>query len=326
LNPSKSSTRSPDALLSFVEGRDLLRRYFGSGRGDDLVRARSSFSDAEHNDPEFALATFYLAVAEDELRESDSAIARLESLTRKPTDFLPETYLRLAYAHIKKYRDADFFEAEAALEHALESAKARGRSDLIPSIEAYRTFLFSVMGGRLQQPSREPYIEKAIDSGTALLHDPSLAELSSGDRDQVLAEVHNALGISYMRKGQPKLAEQHYAEALKLNPNSTRVLQNIGTLRLIEGDRFFRNGEPVEAAERYRSAQELYARCLNLNARDQFPHYRMASLAARLGDWDRAAQFYASGRQESGAVGDENWERLHRAIQSRDISELLASE
>jgi tetratricopeptide (TPR) repeat protein len=322
LNASDRPTQSAEALLSFVEGRELLRNYFGSGRSDDLVRARTSFSDAEQVDPQFALATFYLAMVDNELRDADAAISRLETLIRRRVNFLPEAYLQLAYAHTKKYTDKDFFEAEAALNQAMELARAQGRGDLIPLIEAYRAFLFSVMGGRLQNGARQQYVEKAIELGTRLLEDRSLAALSAYDRDQVRLEIHNALGISYMRKGDWALAHHHYSEALKISPNDTRVLQNIGTLLLTEGDRLLRNGDPVEAAQRYRAAQELYRRSLDLNSHDQFPHYRMAGLAARLGEWDAAARFYASGIQEQGWVPEEDWKRLQRAIEFRDLREL----
>jgi tetratricopeptide (TPR) repeat protein len=333
MSASNWPTQSAEALLSFVEGRDLLRQYLESGRADDLERARASFAEAERNDPTFALATFYLAVVESELRDSDSAISRLQTLVRGQVDFLPETYLQLAYAHTKKYEDSDFFAARDALDQAQKQAEARRRRDMFPVIEAYRTFLFSVMGGRLQQGDRKPYIDEAIELGSRLLTDRSVTRLP--DREQVLFEVRNALGISYMRRGQQEaafsepqrraweLAERNYAEALKLRPNATRVLQNIGTLRRAEGDQFFRKGGVKEAQERYRVARELYRRSLDLNPRDQFPHYRMSELAARQGDWDTALRYYNSGRQEKGAVKAQTWEQLFRAIYSKDASGLL---
>jgi tetratricopeptide (TPR) repeat protein len=332
--------------MNFVEGRDLFRNYLGSGRGDDLVRARESLSEAERNDPEFALATFYLAVVENELRDADSAISRLESLARRQVYFLPETYLQLAYAHTKKYRDSDYFEAEASLDRALEQAKTSGRRDLVPLIEAYRTFLFSVMGGRLRQgdiAARELYLRKAIKLGEHLLRMDTRWRLPVGRmpedaRREVLFEIRNALGIAYMRKGQQadpfsasqqhdwKRAVDHYEQALKLRPNATRVMQNIGTLRLLEGDQFFRNGRPEEATLSYRAAQEAYRRSLDLNPHDQFPHYRMAGLAARLGDWDAASRFCESGILEKGSVNEETWERMRRAIRSGNVADLLSND
>lgn len=327
------------ALQSFVEGRDLLRQYRGSQRGDDLEQAKASFADAQQHDPSFALATFYLAVVESELRDSDSAIDRLEDLAKRKVDFLPETYLHLAYAHTKKYQNKHYDAAEKALNEAQKQATIMRRREMVPIIEAYRTFLFSVMGGRLKDErecERGKYTNDAIKLGNQLLRDRSVLRLPERDRAQVLFEVHNALGISYMRRGQQEtefsdqqrqaweLAEHHYDEALKLRTNATRVLQNIGTLRRAEGDQFARKGAMDEARPRYQEAFKHYRRSLDLNPRDQFPHYRLAEMAAKLGDWETADHFYDSGRREKGAVEKEKWERLRQAIDSQDASGLLA--
>src|SRR5262249_26372113 len=160
--------------------------------------------------------------------------------------------------------DTHYFKADVALDQAMEQARACRRRDLVPVISAYRAFLFSVMGGRLQQGDRKPYIQKAITLGNRLLSDRAVIRLPDRDREQVLFEVHNALGISYMRQGQEELqfseqqrhawdlAERNYAEALKLRPNATRVLQNVGTLRLTEGDQLLRSGDKEKARVQYR--------------------------------------------------------------------------
>ena len=338
MSPSNWPTQNARALLSFIEGRDLLMHYLESGRGDNLEHAKSSFAEAERNDPAFALATFYLAVVENELRDSDSAISRLETLTKRQVDFLPETYLQLAYAHTKKYQKLDFFAAEDALNQAQALAESCRRRDMIPLINAYRTFLFSVMGGRLPQDKRKEYTETAIVLGSRLLTDRSVIRLPDRDREQVLFEVHNALGIAYMRKGQHEAkfslpqqraweqAESNYTEALKIRPTATRVLQNIGTLRIAEGDQFFRKGEVEEAKIQYRLAQDFYRRSLDLNHHDQFPNYRMSELAARLGNWEMAREYYNSGIGESGAVKKDDWMRLDQAIDSRDASGLFTDD
>jgi tetratricopeptide (TPR) repeat protein len=339
MSASNWPTESAEALQSFVEGRDRLRRYLGSQRGDDLELAKSSFADAERNDPAFALATFYLAVVESELRDSDSAIERLENLAKREVDFLPETYLHLAYAHTKKYQDTHYAAAEGALDQAQKQAIVLRRRGMVPIIEAYRTFLFSVMGGRLEQRDRRPYyVDKAIELGSRLLGEQAVARLPERDREQVLFEVHNALGISYMRKGQQEaefshqqrhaweLAHRHYAEALKLRPNATRVFQNMGTLQGLEGDQLCRKGKVDEARKRYQRALDLYRYSLDLNSHDQFPHYGVAKMAAKLEDWNTAHQFYNSGRQEKGAVKEKDWERLRQAIDREDASGLLTND
>src|ERR1051326_5642612 len=141
MSSSNWPTHSAEAMANFVAGREFLRSYILSGRGDDLKHARSNFSEAEQSDPEFALATYYVAVADSELRDSNAAIERLQSLARRQVDFLPETYLQLAYAHTRKYEDWHYFEAEKALNQASEYAQSRHRQDLLPLIEACRTFL-----------------------------------------------------------------------------------------------------------------------------------------------------------------------------------------
>ena len=137
-----------------------------------------------------------------------------------------------------------------------------------------------------------------------------------------------------MRKGQQeadfsrpqrrawKLAEYHYAKALKLRPNATRVMQNKGTLRMTQGDQLRLKGDLQGAGNRYREAQVLYSQSLDLNPRDQFPHYRLALLSAKLGEWETARRFYDSGRREKGAVKEDTWDWLLRAIQAQDNSEL----
>ena len=62
-------TQNPDALLHFVHGRNALQAWFGTGREQDLQTARVEFAEAEGFDPGFALASFYVALADNELRE-----------------------------------------------------------------------------------------------------------------------------------------------------------------------------------------------------------------------------------------------------------------
>jgi tetratricopeptide (TPR) repeat protein len=331
-------TQSAEALASFVEGRDFLRNYIFSGRGDELKRARASFSEAEESDPEFALATYYVAVADSELRDSDAAIQRLESLTRRDVGFLPETYLQLAYAQVRKYEDPLYFAADESLHRAIKHANSRGRGELLPLIDACRAFLYSVMGGRLKTGDRTVYIEKSIEVGKRLLVERAVSGLPAYDRDQVLFQAHNALGIAFMRKGQTETdfseaqerywaqADEHYEKALRLRPGAPRVLQNVGTLLRMQGDQLFRADNTEGAVEKWRTALDVYRRSLDVNRHDRFPHYRASELAARLGEWDTAASYYESGLsiKERGGVKADQWERLSRAILARNATELLA--
>jgi tetratricopeptide (TPR) repeat protein len=328
-------TESPEALMNFVQGRNALDAYLGSGRSEDLERARQSFSAAHQDDPAFELASFYLAVASTELRDSATALEILRWLTGHQIDFLPEALLQLAYAYTKTYDSSLFLEAERALDRAVEEAQRRSRDDLVAIIQAYRVFLFAVMGGRYDDKAARPrYVLRAIALGERLLTDP--ATLRHPGRDQILFELHNALGIAYWRKGQNDpafgksqeaswgAAREHFGEALRIRPNGTRTLQNQGSLFLSEGDQFARAGEIKSATESYAAAQRAYLASLALNPIDQFPHYRMSELAARLGEWETAEWYFERGKKQPGEVKLSDWERLANAIRRRDASELLA--
>jgi tetratricopeptide (TPR) repeat protein len=137
-----------------VKGQDAFQAYWASRALDDLEKARELFTEAERSDPNFALASFYTAVAENELRQHDSAIARLSALAGRGVDFLPETYLHLAYAYTKKYTDEDYTLAEGALEKSEREARTRDRSSFLPVVQGYRVFLYSLIGGRSKRPNR----------------------------------------------------------------------------------------------------------------------------------------------------------------------------
>jgi tetratricopeptide (TPR) repeat protein len=317
-----------------VQGRNAFNAYLGSGRADDLERARKSFSQAHLDDPGFSLASFYLAVTSTELRDSLTALDLLRKLTERPVDFLPQALLQLAYAYTKTYDSSLFLEAERTLDRALEEAGKRSRNDLVTIVQAYRVFLFAVMAGRYEVKSERPkYVQRAIELGEPLLKTAALARNSSSG--QILFELHNALGIAYWRKGQfePafeadqemswRRARMHFEEAQRIRPNATRVLQNQGSLLLTEGDQFALAGDTEKAKERYVMAWNQYSASLDLNPVDQFPHYRMSGLAARLGDWKAAERHLTSGKGQPGAVRMSAWAALEEAIDRRDASGLL---
>jgi tetratricopeptide (TPR) repeat protein len=333
MNSSPLPTENPEALMAFVQGRNALQSYLGSGRSEDLERAREGFSAAHHDDPAFDLASFYLAVASTELRDSQTAIEILEPLTNRAIDFLPEALLHLAYAYTKTYESPAFLEAERALDKALQEASRRARPDLTVIIKAYQVFLYSVMAGRYDDKSARPrYVQQAIQLGQHLLIDPVTRKTPA--RDQILFELHNALGIAYWRKGENEppfsdiqsaswtTAHTHFDKAMRIRPNATRALQNLGSLLIAEGDQFAANGQMQLAEQRYLAARKAYVDSLALNPVDQFPHYRVSWLAARLGDWQTAEQYFDSGRQQPGAVNAADWEKLKRAIDHRDPNEL----
>jgi tetratricopeptide (TPR) repeat protein len=329
--PEDLPTDNPKALRSYLHGKAAFLQYSTTHKSDDLKVAQQHFNDAMDSDPSFALATFYSAVVENELREHDSAIAKFEQLKQQRVAFMPEVLLHLAYAHTKKYRDRDFDIAEALLEGADKEARAAGRSDLTIAIRAYRVFLFAVIGGRSHVHDRQRYLAEAVRLGKELLASRTLR--GRRDNEIVRYEIHNALGIALMRQGQRetteaaavvpwKEADVHYAEALTLSPNSPRVLQNVGTLRQIQADKLTEWQQLDRAEGRYDEAIDLYRRSVDINPGDQFPHYSLAKVYAKVGRWEEAHKRYLTGVRQSGSVPKARWEALQRAIELRDAASL----
>jgi hypothetical protein len=341
-------TENAAALRSFVRGQECFRLYWGTRTFTDLERAQQQFEEAENSDPSFVLASFYAAVADNELRKHDAAIRRLNSIVQRDHSLLPQTYLQLAYAHTKKYTDEDWDQAEAALDRADVEAKSHGLAKLLPTIESYRVFLYSVIGGRSKRRDRERYLNEAINRGQRLLRRARAGSLvrrihagwmlrgaPAGyveNNESLLVEVQNALGIAYMRRGQFardteararlwNLAEQYYGAALQQNPNVIRVLQNQGTLRLLQGDDRL-STDRTTALARYTEARDLYRRTLGINPHDQFPHYRMALSCAKLNDWNCALDYFNSGPKEPGSVRADHWRALKEAIDTKDVTRL----
>ena len=152
------------------------------------------------------------------------------------------------------------------------------------------------------------------------------------ESEPLLVEVQNALGIAYMRQGQIaneptarerlwRVADQFYDDALRVNPNVVRVLQNQGSLRLLQGDGRLPT-DTVAARRYYEQARQLYQRTLDINPHDQFPHYRMGIACAKLGDWECARKYLESGPKEPGSVKSDHWTRLKEAIDFKDVSRL----
>jgi tetratricopeptide (TPR) repeat protein len=330
--PSPLPTSSPDALRSFVAGREQLRSYLTTGSGELLCQAKRSFSAAAAFDPRFQLAIFYRSLVQAELRETGAAIDGFEQLLKAQTDLRAEVLLQLAYAHTKRYRNEDFVKAEGYLAEASQAAQARGEkgSELLALGESLKVFLYAVMGGHLSGDSdnlRPLYLEKAVELGEGLLKDK--ARMTSGE---ARFEVLNGLGIAYMRKGAVAAdssrqefwttAESRFKEALELRPTSVRAMQNMGLLRGMQAFQARSDGAEAQAQALFREAKDGYAKSLDLNPNDQYPHYRMAKLCALTDDWDGAERYFASGRQYSGAVAEEEWRELRAAIDTRDASAL----
>lgn len=324
--PSPLPTSSPDALRNFVAGREQLRSYLTSGSGVLLQQAKQSFCAAATFDPRFQLAIFYRSLVEAELREADAAIIGFEELLKGRTEFRTEVLLQLAYAHIKRYQDEDYFKAEGFLADARQAAQEHGRRDLLVLADALRVFLYSVMGGRLSVENRRPYyLEEAVKLGEGLL----VNKWEIASRDEARFEVLNGLGIAYMRKGQmadsPRrdfwtTAEARFNEALELRPTSVRAMQNMGLLKGMQAFQARSDADEPEAQALFRTAKNWYAKSLGLNPNDGYPHYRMVQICALTDDWEGAQRYLSSGRQQSGAVYEREWSKLQAAINNRDAS------
>ena len=322
-------TGNPDALRTFVHGNDQFRSYLTSGKGQDLEQARKSFDTATALDPQFHLARFYRALAESELRQAESAIEGFTILLKAPVKFRAEVLIHLAYAHIKRYRDADYFEAERLLKEAREEAGGQeNRKDLQTLVDALTVFLYGVMGGRMEDVSRQAdFLDKAIKLGEGMLSAPWAGRAESR------FEVLNGLGIAYMRKaaaaeGPGKavlwdVAQDRFMESLDVRPNAVRAMQNLGTMFGLQAREAKAIGQEERCSELWASAQEWLKKSLELNPLDRFPHYRMSMLFAFKGNWVEATQYYDSGKEQSGAVDEASWTKLGSAIQERDTAALV---
>jgi len=333
MHTSALPTRDPEAAERFNQGRERFRRYLGGGGDDDdLWQAEKSFAAAEQNDPGFRLASFFQAVTLNELRDSDRAIEKLRSLTSEGLDFLPEVYVQLAYAHTKRYEGEDYRRAEEALDHAAQAAAAAKREDLRPLIDSYRAFLYAVIGGRGEKEKRDSYLNQAIELGEALLRGRQSA--GSFEFSDLETEVHNSLGIAYMRKGEraepdSELQRQWWARAqaeyeagLRRGWATARLLQNYGTLLRLQGDQEWWLGRLDRARGYYRKAIELYVRCREINPWDGFSDYRLAELHAKQGDWKAAREYERTGRGKMSSVKESGWGRVAAAVTAEDVAAL----
>ena len=328
-------TKDTAAFTSFVQGRVLLNSYLQTGYGDRLQRARELFEEAAHRDSNFDIARLYLAVSQIELRESDDAIRNLDQLINKKC-YLPEAHVQRAYASIKGYK-GDYEGIDNELTTAANVAGAAGREDLIDLIKSYRVFLLALRGGRGREEDakRKEYLNRAIQDGQQLLGAVAGEKKPPEEKTAIQFETNNAIGIAFMWLGhlfpskpdstdQWEDAEKHFSAAQALRPNSVRVLQNLGTLRMMQGDRLYQKDHPLTRAyRRYEEAKQFVSQSMELNKFDQFPHFQMALLSARTLNWSTAQDFVDSGRPQKGAVKEETWNKLEKAIADRDLTPVL---
>ena len=334
-------TRNPEALRSFMEGLETFRQYVRTSSGEDLKRAASAFDDALRTDPSFLPARFHKAVVLTHERKHSEAIQLLEELSNLGLPFQAEISHQLAFALAKTYQLPAILRATEELDRAEVAAKRRKRNDLILLVQAARVYIHAILGGqRAGQPQdledrARTFLPMAIREGEELLRDRRLRRLDHATLEAALVEVHNGLGIAYMRMGRNihlfnmnrqdlwDKAKHHFSICLSYQPSDHAVLQNLGTLRLIQGHALLKQGQDREAMEHYRIARDFFSRSVRVNPYDQFPHYRLSQIAALFREWDQAKASLVEARRQRGAVSQEAFAILEHALETRDSSGLL---
>lgn len=191
-----------------------------------------------------------------------------------------------------------------------------------PSVEA----LYKI--GRIHH-ERENYKLADLAYRWALRHAPQDAQAGTGlgevllhrrqyqaAREQLQAVVdahekapwraHNALGIIADMQGEPEKAEQHYQQALRSEPHSAVVLNNLGYSRYLAGNWAGAN-EALSAALRADPAYELAWRNLGL-------------VRARQGDYDYALRALVRSGDQAKAYNDVGFVSMMAGDYSRALT------
>jgi tetratricopeptide (TPR) repeat protein len=326
-----SSKDSPDpqkrdAEHNFILGEQSLRAYLAGGNVHFLEDAEASFDAISRGDQRYDAARFYLGVTKTQLRKTGESIPILKDLQKRksgelgssPSDLGNKIALQLAYAHIKTYTDSGFAEAEAQLEELEKTAKEKGDKPLLTQSQAIQVFLYSVMAGNSDQLERRPdFAGKSLLLGEELLNTAPFAP-------EVKFEALNAMGIAWMRIGEGgwdnqspnravswAKAQWYYDEALRVIPNSVRVLQNLCTLRMIQVTKDLKLDVPPLLLE----AKDYCLRSLAVNDQDQFPYLQLARIAAAQGDEKTAIDAARTGRTRPGVITEDKWKRVEEVAE-----------
>ena len=201
---------------------------------------------------------------------------------------------------------------------------------------------------------QQEYLPGCILLTQSVLTDPRLESLAPETKRAIEVESHNAAGIAYMRMGQRstlfttkgnkvrpaswldfvidrsselfgkspehywKLAEQHYASALRVHPADVRVLDNISTLNLIQTCYALIHGNEETAGNFAKLAKNKATESISHNRNDRFRHYNLAKALALLDEWDAASQAVIDTRKEPGIVTDKQLDKFDEAIRAKD--------
>jgi tetratricopeptide (TPR) repeat protein len=336
--PSENRTPKPEAFRGFVEGVHNLQDYLRSNNGDRLATAEEFLNQSLVADPDFAPAQYYQAIVLTHARKPDAAIRLLEPLSQKSEPYRAEILYNLAFAYAKKYKYDLLKKSIETLGEAYTSAERQQRTDIVLLVQAMQAWTFAVFAGRdykhpedFEQRQRT-FLPKAVETATSVLADSRLPSISSDSRLAVEVESHNAAGIAYMRMGQYsvlfekspeqywKLAQSHYDSALDKHPRDVRVLDNISTLKLIQGCDSLAGNHDERAREFFECAKSTAQLAIAYNPHDRFRHYNQARACAFLGQWDEALSIAEKILEEPGEVAEQQVNGLKDAIQQRDIS------
>jgi len=333
----------PEAFRSFSEGLRHFHKYQETDRGEELQAAEKAFAEAAEADPGFLIARFHHAVALAHLREHDRAIEILQDLARWNLPFQTEVLYNLSYAHFKKYDLPSLEKAESLLKETEQLSEKNKKQFLLLLARSLRVLLYAVIGGREArtpdnfEERKKKYLPEAAEIGEHLLQDRRISALSSSEKNDVLLELYNGLGVAYMRLGENaqllgknqeemwKKAEDSLRAALQIQPTNTSVLQNLGTLRRLQGDSFRKQGDTNKARLCYVESRDFYFKSLSINGLDQFPHFSVSLISVRLADWPTAEKYLASSRSQKGSVRKELFDKLAAAIDTKN-PDVLPSE
>ncbi len=101
-------------------------------------------------------------------------------------------------------------------------------------------------------------------------------------------------------------AQDNYDEALRIIPNSVRVLQNLAKLRMLQ----VADGAQGDVSALLQDAKEYCVRSLTVNDQDQYPYLELARIAAAQGDAKAALDAVRTGRTRPGVVEEGEWKRV----------------
>jgi len=320
------TSESHRAARNFLLGERSLRAYFAGGNVRFLQDAEANFAALDPEDQKFKDARFYLGVTKTELRKTNESIAIFEDLQKDSDnkELSSQISLQLAYAHIKNYKEDDYWAAKKELDKVTKNADELGSEELRLQAKALEAFLLSVLAGRSEKsdlPQRLHYASEAIDRAQSLLNDIG-ADSDAVSKQALKFEALNALGIAWMRRGELGgdderaqswvRSRKYYDEALKIIPSSVRVLQNITQLLMLQADHNSIDGARVQLEE----AKQYCERSLEVSDQDQFPFLLLARISNRLGDGKSALEYIRIGRLRPGAVKEESWIKEEKRAQN----------